>query len=565
MLPSREELRELSHRAVVAYVTCAARMVQPFMGAGRYLSSREHIKAVDDAIRIAEQFAEKRIKATGDDKIVSARAAVAAATTAADDHFADAAARVATYVAARAANVFAADEVRLSLRTIYELLKTNDATKDDPIDFQELNIWINGIPPQWFITVVRRNTQLQEYWKEKNLNPWNMLEIAQGTSEETKYVPLPDLEGTIRYTASFANRSSIETIPEPEPLPDTITPPGTKSELLSNTNHDNAPCLGINDIAAALGDVLIDSKEPLCVGILGQWGSGKSRLMHEVKKYLGESETQERERFVTVDYNAWKYRCKPENWAYLYEYFAAKLRESSWFAMIRAGVIRHGLWPIILALFLISLPWLMTLEPFSKRIVSLFGEHISWGTLIIGIIGYGGGSGILVSFLRDLYQSAASVQKRYLTLPSHQDKLGLQAAIGNDFCALIRGWTTIKPNDHHFNDQTLVAMIVKTILNVALFILYGILGVTALLSLGFLLSQLDLSGGLLYLFCLPASIVLLVALLPGLLFFHLLIRSGIYWCNDEKNQDEKTLILCKKALVWCKNVFKKTYTKIKDL
>ena len=109
-----------------------------------------------------------------------------------------------------------------------------------------------------------------------------------------------------------------------------------------------------------MGDVLIYSKESLCIGILGEWGNGKSRLMHEVEKHFEDPDIQKPERFVTIWYNAWKYRSTPESWAYLYEVFAAKLRETSWlswFAMPNVGIIRHELWPIIFALFLISLPW----------------------------------------------------------------------------------------------------------------------------------------------------------------------------------------------------------------
>ena len=71
-LPTVEELEELSHRAVVAYAACAARMVQPLFGGGRYEPQPERIKAVDDAIRIAERFAEKKIKTVNSDKIAAA-------------------------------------------------------------------------------------------------------------------------------------------------------------------------------------------------------------------------------------------------------------------------------------------------------------------------------------------------------------------------------------------------------------------------------------------------------------------------------------------------------------
>ena len=62
--PTVEELQKLSHRAIVAYAVCAARMVQPFFGCGRYEPSLKHIATIDSAIRIAERFAEDGIDST---------------------------------------------------------------------------------------------------------------------------------------------------------------------------------------------------------------------------------------------------------------------------------------------------------------------------------------------------------------------------------------------------------------------------------------------------------------------------------------------------------------------
>jgi len=545
-LPGEGYLRKLSRRAVVAYATCAARMVQPLFGCGKYRPHQTHIEAVDEAIRIAELFAAQIINdATGfikgtydaayDAAAIATRADAAriaadAAKADADAHSADTARATATtaysadivrtvahsaYSFNRAVNasIFAAiyatnaartaysatadDDIRFSLCRIYELLKKYDQDNDAPIDFRQINIWENSIPPRWFIDTIQHNKELAQHWEDNNLNPWNMLELSKGYSDETFHIPQPHFRvppphfipaphfkpATIE--EKFAFRDSVEVFVEPIPL---STPPpkieiksvetttqkntqaGNISSISSNLDDSNKPCGGITEVAGALRDILVYSKDSLCVGILGQWGGGKSRLMKEVAEHF--EDTQEIERFVTIQYNAWEYRNAPESWAYLYECFAKKLRETSWFAMIRAGIVRHGLWPLILALFLVSLPWFVT----SFLDETVHNQHSKWWPIILGIVGYGGGCTTMFGyFLTQILQSASTIQKRYLSLPKHNDKLGPQAAIGQDFHALICGWTTIKTDEKYFIGQTRTLEFVQFFLHISTILLYGTL------------------------------------------------------------------------------------------
>jgi len=145
-----------------------------------------------------------------------------------------------------------------------------------------------------------------------------------------------------------------------------------------------------------------------------------------------------------------------------------------------------------------------------------------WWPMIFGIAGYGGGSAVLIAFLRQLYQSASSMKKGF-TLPSHQDKLGLQAAIGDDFHALIRSWTTIKPGEKFFQGQTLYAGIIEILLYVAL---WGM----ACVSIKHLLGKFD------HYFVLTAlgATFLCITLLPVLVFIPMLAQ----WRINQTFQDK---------------------------
>ena len=65
------------------------------------------------------------------------------------------------------------------------------------------------------------------------------------------------------------------------------------------------PSLGFEATATALAQIIRDSPPRFAVGIFGDWGSGKTTLMDEIRRRLGEA-------VVSVEFNAWRYEREPQ-------------------------------------------------------------------------------------------------------------------------------------------------------------------------------------------------------------------------------------------------------------
>src|SRR5690348_10214474 len=65
------------------------------------------------------------------------------------------------------------------------------------------------------------------------------------------------------------------------------------------------PSLGFEATASALARIIRDSPPRFAVGIFGDWGSGKTTLMDEIRRKLAET-------VVSVEFNAWRYEREPQ-------------------------------------------------------------------------------------------------------------------------------------------------------------------------------------------------------------------------------------------------------------
>ncbi|MGL6194485.1 MAG: P-loop NTPase fold protein, partial [Thermoguttaceae bacterium] len=333
-----------------------------------------------------------------------------------------------------ATTVAIATDIRKSLRSIYETLLNISSEK---MTILRLQLWSENKCPGWFIDALKKNRALQQYWEENKLNPWGMLDIAKGKSKKTHWLllkPLSDEPTVPQPSKPESEPTDSEQRIDSSSAPETLTPVevGTQTILVSKSSEFAEPCLHINEIADALSDVLDNSQTAVCFGIFGRWGRGKTHLARQVAKRL------EAKKYSTIEYNAWKYRTTPESWAYLYDIFAKKLRSESWFAALRAGVIRNGLWPISLALFLIALPGIIDWVSIESNTISNQSEG-HWFEILSKVLSFGGGVTLIVFFMANLFHVFDSFRKNFI-LPDHHDKLGLQATIGDDFIAIIRGW-----------------------------------------------------------------------------------------------------------------------------
>jgi tRNA A37 threonylcarbamoyladenosine biosynthesis protein TsaE len=66
------------------------------------------------------------------------------------------------------------------------------------------------------------------------------------------------------------------------------------------------PALGFQDYAAALSDIIRMSAPEFAVGIFGTWGTGKTTLMRQIERQLGDDDS-----VVTAWFTAWRYEKEP--------------------------------------------------------------------------------------------------------------------------------------------------------------------------------------------------------------------------------------------------------------
>lgn len=195
-------------------------------------------------------------------------------------------------------------------------------------------------------------------------------------------------------------------------------------------------CLNVEDYAGVIASLFssADRKE-FCLALYGFWGRGKSFLMRRVAQVL---ET-DAAKYRTVNFSAWKYPSSPEVWVHLYEEFAQAALRGPWYRTlpiaVRTGIAKQGSGKLLggfallaLATFPIAylLQWTAQVARYLYPVVGLMGFIWIW------------------SFVRGVRQTNARLSATYLTATRHAEKLGLQATIGTDLAALLKGWMPAK-------------------------------------------------------------------------------------------------------------------------
>lgn len=183
-------------------------------------------------------------------------------------------------------------------------------------------------------------------------------------------------------------------------------------------------CLRVEDYAHTVARVLAASPGDVSMALFGPWGRGKTYMAEVIQEKLPPN-------YSTVKFSAWKYRSTPETWAFLYETFLRTSRQDGVLATIarttRAQLARHGFARLFFALFFLALsllPLTVFLRPIPLQVLGALGVCGVWW---------------LIRSARVLHGSAGKLSK--LALPArHEEKLGAQAAIGEDLRALVEGW-----------------------------------------------------------------------------------------------------------------------------
>jgi hypothetical protein len=189
------------------------------------------------------------------------------------------------------------------------------------------------------------------------------------------------------------------------------------------------------------------------VGLFGHWGLGKTYLAQMIAKLLighdtdGTSldlalaragvrvnlappETFSR-RYEVITFSAWRYRRTPELWVYLYETLASNcMAKDRWPRLLRYNVKRLGHMPLSLALIGTG----AALASVSALKVAIFGV-----LLLLPIIGAAGLLWLFQTYFATR-KGMGAILRRYTTLSRYNDKLGLQALLGNELRSLLIAW-----------------------------------------------------------------------------------------------------------------------------
>jgi hypothetical protein len=206
------------------------------------------------------------------------------------------------------------------------------------------------------------------------------------------------------------------------------------------------PALGVIGLASDIASLLsnhITTEKGNMVGVFGEWGRGKSYLIREILK-----QESIQEKFIPVEYHAWKYQDTPASWAYLYQEIAQKYFEKEHkhkfvkrihelCLTVRLNISKSGWYPMVI---------------FFLSIVIFFGTLYAWPTLnevlywlTLGasatVIGVG-----LSTYIR-FKKNAVDLFSKYLKRTEYDILMGSQAEIQKELADLLAHWIPIKNSD----------------------------------------------------------------------------------------------------------------------
>jgi len=242
-------------------------------------------------------------------------------------------------------------------------------------------------------------------------------------SSAAAQVVRPKLYSSGRSTPLPSDEESIET-----GAPDD-SPGGRSSELgdkITLRRDATSECLDVGKYAEALASLFRDvpDEEAFTLGLFSPWGRGKTYLIKKVAEIL---EKDTKQPYYPVYFNAWKYRTSAEVWAFLYETLQQKASDTCRLLPLRVGLAKHGLKPIILILILVICAFVAT----SQKI-----DLVDAAIWFFGLIG--------LAYVHHIYYGTRALVKAitdsYAKVARHDDKLGLQAALGSDLRNLMIGW-----------------------------------------------------------------------------------------------------------------------------
>jgi hypothetical protein len=305
--------------------------------------------------------------------------------------------------------------------TAYGAAGVGDGNDDWVVDLGAQGSWLKDVPMR--LAFGASGTVLHSHGDHADPT------LTAGLQEVTTFGPKRDSNDL--WKAEYEDLGTVDSKGSGEEASDASGTQGAGTEVLLNrAASDHETCLDIRRYAEILKTFFSQAgEEEFCFALFGHWGRGKTFLIDQLGRILTPTEIK------IVRFSAWKYPNTPEVWVHLYETLAdAACEGAKWSTIprnIRVGIAKHGAWPLIggLAVFAVGL--------FPK--LWILANAWTWLRAALPVVGLGGLVWIIL-FASGIRGTIRRLSHRFLSTARHAEKLGLQATIGKDLAALLKGW-----------------------------------------------------------------------------------------------------------------------------
>jgi Leucine-rich repeat (LRR) protein len=255
----------------------------------------------------------------------------------------------------------------------------------------------------------------------------------------------------------------LESIPaEEEPAPQTTSGPAkvepppqaslrsfpTGKVWISGSPEENL--LHVEEVSKILYESIANTEEEVeqFFGLFGRWGRGKTHLWNFLrKKFIDTQKGAAGERYIAVDFHAWKYQETPGLWAFVYlELRKAYFKEASgmWGRFVKWLKLHwgRGKLPKALAFAGVGIGVIVLVHfLFGQKLDSVVKDI----TVTAGVLA---SSLPLIKFLYDNYQNnAKQLFSEMSSSSSFESHLGLQHEIQEELKYLLETWLPHKKKD----------------------------------------------------------------------------------------------------------------------
>lgn len=221
---------------------------------------------------------------------------------------------------------------------------------------------------------------------------------------------------------------------EESPKPNYVFFAKSQKQEFSIKTFDESPCFDVEKLSDIFADHIhsMSNESSQMIGIFGRWGRGKTYFWQQTKKQL---KTKHSDKYIFVEFNAWKYQETPAIWAYLYKTFENSLFRTGWWSRVKItwwNISKNWLTTLwhftIIVIFVLSLLGVIFKE---TEFVIENAKIFVWIVSIVSLVSF------LVKQIRDNVLDSVDKIRSILRGKDHRNHLGCQAELESDLESLI--------------------------------------------------------------------------------------------------------------------------------